>query len=186
MAWARETLGTDPKGQITSVFKFFKDGQKESEERLRGLVRLTDRGVGRFLAKSGTYAAGIAIFAEPFSWDADASVSPWDSKPACEWIHQDKDEAPLAYLAMCVDDAPLGLTIGIAQLGVRRTAIPGTVKTTVWTVSGCPHDMRDTSIEEIVRAAGFQKPQIVGRLYHNSKGMTWRERAGLAGDEDYR
>lgn len=53
-------------------------------------------------------------------------------------------------------------------------------------MAGCPHELRDTDIESIVRAAGHERPQIVGRPYHNNKGMTWRVRAGLAGEEDYR
>lgn len=48
--------------------------------------------VSVFLATSGAFAAGTAVFAEPFAWDADASVSPWDSKPDCQWQKQDKDE----------------------------------------------------------------------------------------------
>lgn len=35
MMWARETYSGDPKGHIASVCKFFKDGHKESDERLR-------------------------------------------------------------------------------------------------------------------------------------------------------
>lgn len=142
--------------------------------------------MSHFLAKSGAFAAGTAVFAEPFAWYADASVSPWDSKPDYHWQKQDKDETPLAYLARCRDDAALGLSIGIAQLAIRRTSIPRTIKSSIWTVAGCPHELRDTDVESIVRATGYERPQIVGRPYHNNKGTTWRVRAGLAGEEDYR
>eukprot|EP00969_Alexandrium_andersonii_P176335 7797424-Alexandrium_andersonii.AAC.1 len=126
-------------------------------------------GLPMLIRASGALAGGLAIFLEPFAWDAEKSADPYDSKPALEWVKRARPEkgappeAPLDYLGRAlVESTTWGLALGEREVAVRKTAIVGVHAATHWRLEGLPRHWAEVD--------GFTEVAIAGRPWQAKSG----------------
>lgn len=120
-------------------------------------MSLTQSGLRTVLRYSGTPAAGIGLYTEPFGWDEVDSV-----KPQCEAQVGAHGEEAFEYAERVWEEAEKGqqgVATGDRELALRSTAIPGQRAMLTWVFQGVQYEWTATEVEGVtLHAVGLANP----------------------------
>ena len=132
---------------MQSIFNVYRDQPYHGRgSRIRGLIRCSSTIVGKFIGASGRLCEGVSVFCEPFAWDLQGSVEPFDTKPRLAYVKREEGEDHLLYVVRAFQDAGRsGLHLGDRELAHRCTRIAGVAQPCQWATSAVPADHRKAS-----------------------------------------
>lgn len=168
------------RNDILSIFKIFIDDEGSSTERMRGCIRLSEKGTRAAIQKSGKPFGGVAVYIDPFEWDDESCTEPYTTRPRSKYVTREQGEDRMRYVArvwsMC-EGGVLGASMGHRELATRVTAIPGERYPETWSISEVPKQWCQSDLEGVLAQAGYGEPQAATRPYASKGGMVWKVRA---------